>query len=95
MHADLRLAMRQPAQSARIRPNRRCSPSPWPLAANAVVFSVLNALVLRPLNVPHSGKNLFMLQARLSAKGTIRRSPIRITATLARPQPQLRIPDVV
>ena len=29
--------------------------------ANAVVFSVLNALVLRPINVPHA-ENLFMVQ---------------------------------
>jgi predicted permease len=31
------------------------------IGANAVVFSVLNALVLRPLNVPHP-QNLFMVQ---------------------------------
>jgi predicted permease len=31
------------------------------IGANAVVFSVLNALVLRPLNVPHA-ENLFMVQ---------------------------------
>jgi predicted permease len=31
------------------------------IGANAVVFSVLNALVLRPLNVPHA-QNLFMVQ---------------------------------
>jgi hypothetical protein len=31
------------------------------IGANAVVFSVLNALVLRPLNVPHP-ENLFMLE---------------------------------
>ena len=31
------------------------------IGANAVVFSVLNALVLRPLNVPHP-QNLYMLQ---------------------------------
>jgi predicted permease len=31
------------------------------IGANAIVFSVLNALVLRPLNVPHS-ENLFMVQ---------------------------------
>src|SRR6202795_1762304 len=35
------------------------------IGANAVVFSVLNALVLRPLNVPHS-ENLFMLQRAYS-----------------------------
>jgi predicted permease len=31
------------------------------IGVNAVVFSVLNALILRPLNVPHS-QNLYMLQ---------------------------------
>jgi predicted permease len=31
------------------------------IGANAIVFSVLNALVLRPLNVPHS-ESLFMVQ---------------------------------
>ena len=31
------------------------------IGANAVVFSVLNALVLRPLNVPH-GENLYQVQ---------------------------------
>jgi len=31
------------------------------IGANAVVFSVLNALVLRPVNVPHS-QNLYMVQ---------------------------------
>ncbi|HEY2466307.1 MAG TPA: ABC transporter permease [Terracidiphilus sp.] len=31
------------------------------IGANAVVFSVLNALVLRPVNVPH-GENLYMVQ---------------------------------
>ncbi|MFZ1013128.1 MAG: ABC transporter permease, partial [Terracidiphilus sp.] len=31
------------------------------IGANAVVFSVLNALVLRPVNVPH-GQNLYMVQ---------------------------------
>jgi predicted permease len=38
------------------------------IGANAIVFSVLNALVLRPLNVPHS-ENLFMLE-RAFGKGT-------------------------
>jgi hypothetical protein len=33
------------------------------IGANAVVFSVLNALVLRPLNVPHP-QNLFMRRQR-------------------------------
>src|SRR5580700_11364012 len=31
------------------------------IGANAVVFSVLNAVVLRPVNVPHA-QNLFMVQ---------------------------------
>src|ERR1700761_4425140 len=39
------------------------------IGANAVVFSVLNALVLRPLNVPHPG-NLFMLERAFGADNT-------------------------
>ncbi len=35
------------------------------IGANAVVFSVLNALVLRPLNVPHA-ENLYMVQRDFS-----------------------------
>lgn len=31
------------------------------IGANAIVFSVLNALILRPVNVPH-GENLYMVQ---------------------------------
>src|ERR1700678_766058 len=31
------------------------------IGANAVVFSVLNALVLRPVNVPHA-ENLYLVQ---------------------------------
>ena len=38
------------------------------IGANAVVFSVLNALVLRPVNVPH-GENLYMVQ-RAFARGS-------------------------
>jgi predicted permease len=36
------------------------------IGANAVVFSVLNALVLRPLNVPHP-QNLYMVQRLVGA----------------------------
>ena len=35
------------------------------IGANAIVFSVLNALLLRPLNVPHP-QNLYMLQRELN-----------------------------
>ncbi len=39
------------------------------IGANAIVFSVLNALVLRPLNVPHP-ENLFMLERAYGAETT-------------------------
>jgi predicted permease len=39
------------------------------IGANAIVFSVLNALVLRPLNVPHP-ENLFMVERYFGAETT-------------------------
>jgi len=39
------------------------------IGANAVVFSVLNALVLRPLNVPHP-ENLFMVERNYGSETT-------------------------
>ena len=49
------------------------------IGANAIVFSVLNALILRPLNVPHP-ETLFMLE-RAYGSDTSLRSRIPITAT--------------
>jgi hypothetical protein len=60
------------------------------IGANAVVFSVLNALVLRPLNVPHA-QNLFMVQ-RLAGQ----MMSVAVVSGLqgsAGPEPQFRQPD--
>ena len=56
------------------------------IGANAVVFSVLNALVLRPLKVPHP-QNLYMVQ-RLQYPS---QSYLGLPGS-ARPEPELRKP---
>jgi predicted permease len=66
MNADLRLAMRQLRKAPGFAITAVLTLA-LAIGANAVVFSVLNALVLRPLNVPHS-ENLFMVQ-RLYPQG--------------------------
>jgi predicted permease len=43
------------------------------IGANAVVFSVLNALILRPLNVPHS-QDLFMVEREVGRGNTPQQS---------------------
>ena len=43
------------------------------IGANAVVFSVLNALILRPLNVPHS-QDLFMIEREVGKGNTPQQS---------------------
>ena len=43
------------------------------IGANAVVFSVLNALILRPLNVPHS-QDLFMIEREVRNSSTPQQS---------------------
>ncbi len=60
MFSDLKIAIRQLRKSPGFTFTAIATLA-LGIGANAVVFSVLNALVLRPVNVPHA-QNLYMVQ---------------------------------
>jgi predicted permease len=64
MFDDLKLAMRQLGKSPGFVLTAIVTLA-LGIGANAVVFSVLNALILRPVNVPHA-QNLYMVQRSAS-----------------------------
>src|ERR1700743_3377797 len=68
MNTDLRLALRQLHKAPGFAVTAVLTLA-LAIGANAVVFSVLNAVVLRPLNVPHA-ENLFMVERTYGSETT-------------------------
>jgi predicted permease len=68
MNADLRLALRQLRKAPGFALTATLTLA-LAIGANAVVFSVMNALVLRPLHVPHPD-NLFMVERNYLSETT-------------------------
>ncbi len=68
MNSDLRLALRQLRKAPGFALTAVLTLA-LAIGANAIVFSVLNALVLRPLNVPHPD-SLFMVERNYGADTT-------------------------
>ena len=68
MNADLRLALRQLRKAPGFAVTAVLTLA-LAIGANAIVFSVLNALILRPLKVPHP-ENLFMVERTFGTQTT-------------------------
>src|ERR1700678_4285043 len=68
MNADIRLALRQLRKAPGFALTAMLTLA-LAIGANAIVFSVLNALILRPLNVPHP-ETLFMVERAYGADTT-------------------------
>src|SRR5579859_5951665 len=72
MNADLRLALRQLRNAPGFALTAVLTLA-LAIGANAIVFSVLNALVLRPLNVPNA-ENLYMVERAYDSDTTVSHS---------------------